>query len=327
MTQTEPTDGLITAHILDRKGSSMEIGWEGIRTWQPSQGILWVHLDFTKKEAKKWLQEESGIDRVTVNSMTVPSPRSRSIVSEKSILIFLRGVNLNPGEDPDDMVSTRVWLEENRIITTRHRKLLSIMDIREMLKENSGPKSTIEFLNFLIERLNVRIEEVINRISERVDLLEEQILVDAKYEHRNKILELRQAVINLRRFLAPQREAINQIITIHPEKYSVDQRALFREAVDRVIRTLEELDSLRERSTVLQEEVTGKIAAQMNQRMYVLSIVTIIFLPLSFVTGLFGINVGGIPGQNYTMAFPIVTIILLALGLGILVYLHVKKWI
>lgn len=93
-------------------------------------------------------------------------------------------------------------------------------------------------------------------------------------------------------------------------------RALLRESGDRITRFLETLDAARERAAITNEELTQGLAEQMNQTMYTLSIVAAIFLPLSLLTGLLGINVGGIPGADSPWAFALVTLLILALGVA-----------
>ena len=96
---------------------------------------------------------------------------------------------------------------------------------------------------------------------------------------------------------------------------------------DRLAQYIETLDSIRERAAVSQEELVNQISEESNSRMYVLSIVSAIFLPLGFATGLLGINVGGIPGAENHYAFAIFIGILVALAGGLLVFFRYKKWL
>jgi zinc transporter len=104
-------------------------------------------------------------------------------------------------------------------------------------------------------------------------------------------------------------------------------RIQLREITDQLIRYIEELDSINDKVSLIQEELLNKISEQMNQRMYVLSIISAIFLPLGFLTGLLGINVGGIPGAENKDSFLIFVVILSGI-VGLQFYLLKKyKWI
>ncbi len=249
------------------------------------------------------------------------------VITTNGLLVFLRGVNLNPGQDPEDMVSIRIWINEHCIITTRKRRLLSVDDIRERIHNGAGPKTPTEFLKLLNDRLLDRMSNVIESISDHVDELEQAVMTTESHLLRPKIADIRREAILIRRYLAPQREALGRLCYEDTTFLSKADKFYLREANDRIIRYIEDLDSAKERATIAQEELTSRLSEQMNRRMYILSVVAVIFLPLSFITGLLGINVGGIPGANYEWAFLLVSKGLLILLLSMLWLFHRKKWI
>ena len=100
-----------------------------------------------------------------------------------------------------------------------------------------------------------------------------------------------------------------------------------REAADKLIRHIEDIDTVRERVAMAQEELTGRIAEEMNQRTYVLTVVAAIFLPLGFFTGLMGINVGGMPGLEDKDAFWVVVAICVAVMAGLALVFRLKRWL
>ena len=104
-------------------------------------------------------------------------------------------------------------------------------------------------------------------------------------------------------------------------------KARLRESADRVTRYVEDLDSARERAAVIRDELEGRLAEQMNKTMYVLSIVAAIFLPLGLLTGLLGINVGGIPGAENPLAFWEVCLLLVFVGVLQALLFWKMKWI
>jgi zinc transporter len=104
-------------------------------------------------------------------------------------------------------------------------------------------------------------------------------------------------------------------------------RVRLREQTDRVMRYVEDLDAARDRAGVTQEELAGKLSEQMNNRMYVLSVIAGIFLPISFVTGLLGVNVGGIPGPENPWAFTVLTLLLVVITVVELLIFKHKRWL
>ena len=131
----------------------------------------------------------------------------------------------------------------------------------------------------------------------------------------------------LRRYLAPQRDALVRLHLEQVKGFKQAQRSVFRELAERVTRFVEDLDAVRERALVTQEEIAARLAEQMNARMYVLSLVAGVFLPLGLLTGLLGINVGGMPGERSPLAFWIVCLILVATGAGLVWGLRRLRWL
>jgi zinc transporter len=107
-------NGLIAAYLLDGKGGGQKVGWKEIREWTPSDGLLWVHLNFEGPEAQRWIREESQLEDVVGDVLLADESRPRVTAFDDGLLIALRGVNLNPGAEPEDMVSLRIWAEKNR---------------------------------------------------------------------------------------------------------------------------------------------------------------------------------------------------------------------
>ena len=319
--------GLVAAYQLDGKGGGEQLDWDRIETWQHDDGVLWVHLNRDSTDSRSWVREQSGLDAVVVESLLAESTRPRCVGLGGGVMLFLRGVNLNPGADPEDMVSIRLWIEEKRIISLRVRRLLSIADLGTSLDQGNGPTDAGDFVVQLADNLVSRISGVISDVDDEVDHLQEQVLDAESGKLRTKLMHLRREIISLRRYLAPQRDALARLTQLQlPWLNDMNQMKL-REEADRVVRYVEELDSARERAAVTQEEIGNQISEQMNARMYVLSVVAAIFLPLGFLTGLFGINVGGIPLADDPWGFVDVILILLLITLLQVVVFRWRRWL
>jgi zinc transporter len=319
-------DGMIAAYILDGNGGGQKVGWKEIREWTSSDGLLWVHLNFEGPEAQRWIREESQLEDVVGDALLADESRPRVTTFDDGVLVALRGVNLNPGADSEDMVSLRIWAEKNRIITTRRRKLLSVADLCSAVEKGKGPRTSGEFLEDVADRLMVRMGGVIDELEDKAAELEEAVLTQESHELRPKLASIRRDAINLRRYMAPQREAIARLQGEKISWLAEEDRVRLRETYDRLTRYIEDLDAARERAAVTQEELISRLSEQMDNRMYVLSIVAAIFLPLGFLTGLLGINVGGVPGAEYKASFAIFCMLLVGLIIIQLVIFKRKKW-
>ncbi|BHH83623.1 zinc transporter ZntB [Desulforhopalus sp. 52FAK] len=320
-------DGLIHAVLFNGNGGGRELTWDEINAWTEESGTIWIHLSYMSPETVTWLQDKSDLDPFIVEALLTEETRPRSTVIGEGLLLNLRGVNLNPGADLEDMVSLRAWVEKGRIITTRKRPLLSVSELKKMLLKGRGPVSPSNFIVMINELLTSYIEEAVDKIEDNISTLEEQVFSSHEAVLRSQISAIRRDAIILRRYLAPQREAIVRLQVDSLTWFSTKDERPLHETANSLIRIVEHLDSLRDRASVAQEELTNSLSAQLNSRMYVLSIITAVFLPLSFFTGLLGINVGGIPGATYRWAFLIVILLLILVCIGQFFYFRKKRWI
>ncbi len=320
-------NGLVFSYIVNGKGGGSPIGWEEINKWTPEKGVLWLHLDYTNDRVRKWLSAESGIDPVLCEALIAEDTRPRVVSSQNSLLLILRGVNCNPGADPEDMVALRMWFDEHRIISMRHRKVMAIDDIHQSINAGKGPSSPAEFLVMTANRLVDRMAEVVAGIDDAVDELEETILTAESYELRPKLANVRRQSISLRRYIAPQRDVLARLQNERISWLSDIDRVHIREVTERTARFVDDIDSARDRAAITQEELNNRLSEQMNKTMYVLSIVAAIFLPLGLLTGLLGINVGGIPGTENKTAFTVVTLLLIGIAFVEFWIFKKRRWI
>ncbi|MCW8928780.1 MAG: zinc transporter ZntB [Gammaproteobacteria bacterium] len=318
--------GLFFAYLLDGKGGGKSINWSDIKNWTENDGILWIHLDYSIADSEKWLIEQSGLDELVATALINEDPRPRCTILKDGLLVMLRALNLNPGADPEDMVSIRLWVNENRIISTNKRNLLSVTDLCNAINEGNGPHTTGAFLSDIAERIVERMTDIVNELDDKVDYLEDQILNIQSYQFRSTISELRREAINLRRYLAPQREAMTRLYNERIAVLNDMDRMRLHEAADSTMRYIENLDTVREKAIVIQEELMSHLSEQMDKRIYVLSMVAAIFLPLGFLTGLLGINVGGIPGAENQSAFWFFCLILITIIVMQVLIFKKMKW-
>ena len=318
---TAEQDCFVFGIALDGRGGGAELTHAEVAAHNP----LWLHLDYSRGNALAWMIRQ-GVDAQVAESLIRPDTRPRAFATGQGLLVVLRAVNLNPGAEPEDMVSLRMWIEADRLITVRQRRLLSIQDVRESLQDGHGPDSIGALVIGVIERMANRIADVIEQTDVRLTDFETLAMQPEAAESRQELMALRRQIATVRRFLAPQREALDILHRQAASLFGAEHAFALREQADRITRHVEDLDLLRERALVVQEELFNQIAQQQNTRMYVLSVVAAIFLPVTFVTGLFGMNVADLPGTDTPQAFWIVTGVMLLLGAGIAGAMRMRRW-
>jgi len=297
-------DCILYAHKLDRKGGARNLAPDEIKSCLADEDLVWIHLDAGHDGAENWLKEYMPeLDSLTLNALLEVETRPRASIDGDNALVIFRGVNLNENAEAEDMISIRMWMTERTIISTRLRKLKAVQDMRDKLEKGSGPKSSGDFLTMLSTRLFERMDPVITELDEETDQIEEAILDNPDITKRRAIIDMRRKTIELRRYIAPQKDVLAALRLSELSFINDKNRRQLQENQDRIMRYVEELDSVRERAQIIKDELVNALSDIMNKNMYVLSVIAAIFLPLGFLTGLLGINVGGIPGADDPNAF------------------------
>ncbi|ALG90182.1 MULTISPECIES: zinc transporter ZntB [Actibacterium] len=284
----------------------------------------WLHLDVTNPAMAGWAAEH--LPEVGAAALSQPETRPRCDALGAGLILNLRGVNMNPGQESDDMVSLRMWVGEALIVSARVRKVFAVDALRQAALAGHAPPTPDAFLLRLTEGLTDRIEAVSLALEDATDTLEEEIFDHDRFD-ADALAPTRRKVIRLRRYIGPQREALNRLAQSPLPLIGPEMRPMLAETANRATRAVEELDAVSARLAALQEHVNAELSARMGRNGYVLSVVAAIFLPLGFFTGLFGVNLAGIPGTAAPHAFAVLTVMLSALGLGLFALFRWRKWL
>ncbi len=285
----------------------------------------WLHLDLADPGLPDWAARH--LDKPVAAGLTLAEARPRADLLGEGILLTLRGVNLNPGQSTEDMISLRLWVTGDLIVSARKRKVFAIDALRQKAGEEGRlPARPGAFLADLIEGLTDRIETVSLETGQATEALEEAVFDAGQAPERDALALMRVKIIRLSRYVEPQREALARLAGLDSPLIDPETRARISQSANSTARSDEELDALRERLSTLQDYLEGLHAAKASRNSNILSIVAAIFLPLGFLTGVFGMNVAGLPGVSWPGAFMVVALSMLALAAGLLILFRWLKW-
>ncbi|MWV27077.1 zinc transporter ZntB [Aurantiacibacter rhizosphaerae] len=306
---TEEIDGpMLFGRVLDGNGAGRPIAWEEAKDWSPQAPgeVLWVHVCRNRPGVEEWLEQLS-IPEPTRELLVSDRTRPRAFRENNTLVATLRGINFNAGAEPEDMLSMQLWCDGDRLITLRRlplqtpRRVLAMIDRRER-----GPSDAGALITELTEAMITRMNRSIVDMNDHIDALEDREPDDDAEEMLDKIALIRRNCLALKRHMGPMHEALEAISRYAPDWFEQHDRREIAESIDRLRRYLEDLDISKESAVVLMDDVRGRSIARNEQATYLLTIVAGIFLPLGFITGLLGINVGGMPGVEDGDAFWIV---------------------
>lgn len=288
---------LLFARVLDGKGGARPAGWEEVQHWHPQahEPVLWLHLDRTAPGIREWLEDRFAIPLPTIDLLTSEASRPRAFHEGHALVATLRGINFNPGAEPEDMVSMQLWARDHVVLTLRRRQLQTPKLVRDALDAGRGPDDAGGLVTTLTEHLVDRMSETIIELNAEIDRLDDENCPLSPAEVISAIADIRRSCLALKRHMSPQHEALENIARDAPDWFERHDRRQVAETIDRLRRFLDDIDISKESALVLQDDLRARAAAQTQQTQNLLTIVAGIFLPLSFITGLLGINVGDIP--------------------------------
>ncbi|QIW09150.1 zinc transporter ZntB [Francisella sp. LA112445] len=321
---------ILFSYLLDGKGNATRLDAQNNthQLMSTNKEIIWTHLDAKNPQTKEWLNQELGsLDPFIADALIAEETRPRFIQINDGMLIILRGMNPNKEGNPEDMISIRLWIDKTRIISTRFRSLNLFNDIKKSFNDNTGPKNSADFITTVIAKLSNRMEPVLSDLDDKLIDIEEQTIEPTDNDLRESIAALRKQTIVFRRYLVPQRDVIEQLRLSSLSWLTNSHKRYLVEIYNYVVRYIEDLEEARDRLQVVKDEISNALSDKLNKKMYFLAIIAAIFLPLSFLTGLLGINVAGIPGSQNAYAFWTFLVILLVIVI-FQIYLFKKlKWL
>lgn len=324
------SQGLLHAYVLDGQGSASAIGFTELAHLELAEHeSLWLHWDRTHKYAVQWLREDSGLNEFVCDLLLEESTRPRLLrLDNQELLVFLRAINLNPSADFEDMISMRVFASKQYVYSFRQRPTRFTDELIAAFAKGHGPKNSADLLLFLAQSLTDRVEQAIDQLADAVDSEEEKTDNDERYTPEVlPLLQARRQAANLRRFLAPQRVVFERMALSQETWLKSDNDLYWNELDNSLTLHLEELELTRERIGLILESEQRRRNERISRTMYLLTVITGFFLPLSFITGLLGINVGGIPGSSHPFGFLVACLMLALLATGQWLVFRWLRWV
>lgn len=316
------SDAIISCQ-LDGKGGMIPIAEdEVIQCEQP----CWLHLNYTHRKSAEWLQSTPQIPDAVRDALAGDSMRPRVSRLGDGFMIVLRSVNHNSDARRDQLVVMRVFINDKLIVSTRRRKVSAVDEVLTDLQNGNGPIDCGSWLVDVCDALTDHTSEFIEELHDKIIELEDALL-DQRMPARGELGLLRKQLIVMRRYMAPQRDVYARLASEKLAWMDDNERRRMQEIADRLGRGLDDLDAGVARTAILADEVATAMAESMNRRTYTMSVMAMIFLPATFLTGLFGVNLGGIPGGEWRYGFSIFCLLLVVLAVGVAGYLRKRHWL
>lgn len=296
--------------------------YENINSLVSNNQQYWIHFESPSKNLQQRLSKKFDIPKNVKQILFAEESRPRFVKFDNSYLLILQGIDLKCLHSDKDIPYLRIWISENQIISISNDAMQAIQDLQIEFKKLE--KLTIEqCLTTIIDFAIYYIDEAAYEIDEKLYKIE----INRKINEAdsNHIIEIRQNIIQLRRYIKPQRDALinftNRMVEIFP---SLNIR--LKEFNDAMQRYVETIDSLQDRAVVIQDKLSNQIGEVANRRMYILTVIMLIFTPAFFIMSLFSMYLP-IPGMNDKYTWWVLVIIIMLSSAGLFWLFKRKKWL
>jgi zinc transporter len=264
---------------------------------------VWVDIDAGDDEGRRWLASESGLEEAIVTRLLDPSPAAHWRRFGQGLHFQTR--TALPGKDGSELVVVDfgIWLDPGRIITVRRSPVPALEDAAKACAAGAGPASSWELVLFVLSEGLSRLERYVHDLNHVIDQLEDAVLTEEGGDPIRRVAALQKRLVYARRF---RMNLATMASFISAQPGSVIDGALrdeFEGIVSVVAQHQELLSFSIDRASAMEAQIRDGIAASLNSATYRFTWVATVFLPLSFLTGLLGINVAGIPGDHNPLAF------------------------
>lgn len=289
-------------------------------------GFVWLHLQGRDEQDLAFLRGQPDIPDVAAGALAATETRPRCDRIDEGAIVNLRGPGELDPHDSDRLVSIRFWVTATKVTSLSRRPITALAEVLRKFEAGKVHDSG-DLVAAFARAISTQLDPEVAALGDRLDEVESDLQPNQLFRLRREITAARSQAISYRRFVAPDRDALRTLAAMDFDWLAEDDKLHIIEAADRFARMAEELEAVRERAALLHEQITDLRAEQTDQRALYISVVAFIFLPLTFVTGLLGMNVEGIPYAHSHWSFWGVVIFCALVGISVLLWFRWRNWL
>jgi zinc transporter len=308
--------GLVCGYLFDRRHAGRMLHTPQVLDWLSAPQVidgeyfLWLHFNLTHAGTEKWLHEHTESPEEFYETLHQGSRSTRIEHADQHLIAVVNDVLHDFSFDPSEIATLWLNVSRNVMISARRKPLKSVDHLRNAVNAGEIFHSPMELLTHLLRDQADVLTGIVRNAITKIDDVEDHLLADRLNKKRSNLGELRRLLIRLQRLLAPEPAALFRLLQKPPEWMAENDVHELRQSTEEFSVVLNDMASLQERIKLLQEEIAAHVNEQNNRSLFVLTIVTVLALPINIITGLMGMNVGGVPlAQNDEGFWIIVAII------------------
>jgi zinc transporter len=304
--------GLICGYQLQARGPAREVNADGIvQALAQTDQVTWLHFNLSDARARRWLLDAAFVPAALREVLQEHDDDRRVESTDGGLLLVVSDFTYEDESDPSEVATLWCHAGRNVLLTARLHALKSADELRLRMRGGLSAASGFELAAQLLEIRTARIKQLASDMTRQLDDIEDEILAGNIKQQREQLGRARRLCARLRRQFAPERADLGRLLHRSAHPLPESDRGALESAVEGLAFAIEEIAEIYERAKLLQEELASRLAENTGRNLYVLSILTAVLLPMTLITGVYGMNVAHLPGAGH---FWLVLLLILASG-------------
>lgn len=291
--------------------------WLGEQAQGDGESFVWLHFNLAHAAAEPWMRVHTGLDEEFFETSRAGSRSTRIERQGQALRAVINDVTFDFAFDAGDVATLWVDIRARAMISARRHSLRAVDSLRAAVKGGEAVGSPMGLLDHLLRDQANELQRIARAAGERVDDIEDALLAGRAERHAAELAGLRRLAVRLQRLLAPDPGALSRVIANPPDWLSSDDTQRFVQSSEDFAVVLRDIGALQERIKLLQDEASARVAEANSRSLFILTMVTVLALPINLFAGLLGMNVGGIPLADDKHGFWMVVALILLFTLGL----------
>jgi len=275
--------------------------------------FLWLHFNLAHSAAEAWLRAHSGLDESFYEALHEGSRATRIERVLDTLFAVVNDVTFDFAFEASDVATLWISARSHVVITGRRSPLRSVDRLRAAVKRGERLASATALLDHLLRDQADELQRIARKATDRVDDIEDALLAGRTARLSAELAQLRRMSVRLQRLLAPEPGAFFRMLANPPQWVSQSDQQRLQQASEEFSVVLRDIGGLQERIKLLQDESAARVAEENNRSLFLLTMVTVLALPINLVSGLLGMNVGGVPFGQHAHGFWLVLALIAAI--------------
>ena len=303
---------------------------EEVSSFRNKPSVTWLNIDGVHQiEILEQVGKHFGLHPLVLEDIASTGQRPKMEDFEDYIFVVLRMLRFDEKENETKTEQISLLLGSDFVVSFQEKEGDVFDSIRERIRNNKGRirKMGADYLAYaLIDAIVDNYFMILEKLGETIEEIEEKLVTKPTSETLHTLHDLKREMVFLRKSVWPLREVINRLERSESPLINKSTFVYLRDVYDHTIQVMDAVETFRDMLSGMLDIYLSSVSNRMNEVMKVLTVIATIFIPLTFVAGIYGMNFRHMPELEQTWSYPAVLILMLGVAILMIIYFRRKKW-